>query len=380
MEDYPSGRPEFDEERQALARGYQRDAILLGLLGTILFALIAFASLPTGISSLLEAWATSVSGNPWIVIALYVVAAYLSLVLLSLPVRIAGRRSELKYRLTKQTWPSWTADRVKSLSLGLAFAIVSVEALYWSIRNFGALWWLVIWLIGVGVTVIAGYVAPVLLLPLFYKVGKVEDADLNDRLLGLARRAGVKVIGIYQFRSSPKTERGTAALAGLGRTRRVLLSDHILKHYTIEEIEGILAHELAHHVQRDPALQTLLSSSFSLLALFLADLFVRAAMTSFGIPSLSQVSNLPLFALFGVLFFTATGPLSRYVSRRREARADRTGASLSGNPEGLVSALIKLHDQNLSLASPSPLVEALFYSHPSGRRRVEDLLSVVEKG
>ncbi len=281
--------------------------------------------------------------------------------------------------MTKQTWPSWTADFFKSLGLGFAFSVAAVEALYWAVRNFGTLWWLVLWGLGVGVTLMASYVGPVLLLPLFYRVSKVENTDLNDRLQGLTRRAGIKVMGVYEFNSSPKTERGTAALAGLGRTRRVLLSDHILQNYTGEEVEGILAHELAHHIQRDPLLQILLSSSIFLLALFLSDQFVRATVSIFEIGSLAQVSNLPLFVLFGILFSLVMGPMSRRVSRWRETRADVVGASLCGKPHRLASALVRLHNQNLSVASPSPLIEALFYTHPSGRRRVEMLLALAEE-
>ncbi len=366
---------EFDQDRQALAKRYQREAVLLGLLGLTLFALVLLASLITGMSQRLETWARSLSGNHWLVVALYVTVAYLSISILGMPLRMRGRRRDLKYRLTKQSWSSWAVDRVKSMSLGLLLAIAVVEALYWSIRNFGGLWWLIFWFLAVGATLVGGYIAPVLLLPLFYRVEKVADEDLNERLLKLAGRAGVRAVGVYEFKSSPKTERGVAALAGLGRTRRILLSDHIAGNYTEEEVEGILAHELAHHVQRDSALQFLLSSSISLLALFLADLFVRATITPFGISTLSQVANLPLFALFGVLFSTAIGPLSRYASRTREARADMIGASLCGNPRSLATALVKLHNQNLSDASPSPIVEALFYTHPSGRKRVAALLS-----
>ncbi|MFQ5837410.1 MAG: M48 family metalloprotease [Thermoplasmata archaeon] len=375
MEDNSQATLEFDEDRQVMAKEYQRRAIVLTLLGLALFSLAAFAALPSALSLRLESWALSFSGSPWIVVALYVTPAYLLLTLLALPLRIIGRRSDLRFKLTKQSWHSWALDRLKSAAFGLLFTLVLAEALYWSIRGFGSLWWLVFWGLATAFAIATGYLAPVILLPLFYKVRKVENASLVERLHELAGRAGIRALGVYEFDSSAKTERGTAGLAGLGATRRILLSDHILRNYSAREVEGILAHELGHHMQRDTAIYLLLTASLSLLALFLSDIFVRSTAPLFGISSISQVSTLPLFALFTVAFYTATGPLTRYVSRKREARADMIGAKLCGDPASLASALVKLHDQNLADATPHPLIEALFYTHPAGRRRVRALLS-----
>ncbi len=293
---------------------------------------------------------------------------------LALPLRAAGRASDLRYGLSRQPWTAWAADRGKAFVLGLGVALFGAEVLYWTIRSFGVLWWLPFWGIALAFTAVTTYVAPVLLLPLFYRVRRVEDPEIRERVRRLASQAGIPVLDVHEFVSSAKTERGTAALAGLGRTRRVLLSDHILERYTPQEVEGILAHEMAHHVHRDALRYFLLSAALSLLALFLADLFVRAAVPAVGIAGMEQVATLPLFLLFGTLFFTGVGPLTGALSRRREARADRVGAALCGDPRSLATALVKLHDQNLSNAAPSRAVEVLFYSHPSGSRRVRWLL------
>ncbi|MFQ5918884.1 MAG: M48 family metalloprotease [Thermoplasmata archaeon] len=365
----------FDPERQALARRRLRESLVWGFFGITVSMLGVFLTLPTGLSLRLEAWALSLTTHPWGVVAVYVVVGYLVLAVLALPLRVVGRRSELKYGLTRQSWPSWALDRLKSTVLGLLFALLAIEVLYWTIRNFGEVWWVVLWILSIGFSLLAGFLGPVFLLPLFYRVAELKDPGLRDRLQDLSARAGVRAIGVYEFRSSAKTERGTAAVAGLGRTRRILLSDHISREYAGEEVEGILAHELAHHANRDVARSLLVSALLSLLLLLVLDRLVRGTMGAYGIASLDQVANLPLFILFGGLFYTLTAPLSRALSRRREALADRRGAELSGHPTGMARALIKLHDQNLGLADPHPWIERLFYSHPSGRRRVRRLLA-----
>lgn len=368
-----AGETDFDPERQARAKRQQRGALARGLLALALFLSAAWVSLPTGLSARLGSWAASLTGHPWLIVALYTAAAYLALAALALPLRVAGRLSDLRYDLSKQSWPSWALDRMKALGLGLPIALVAVEALYWSLRNFGDVWWIVFGAFVVGFTLVVGYVGPVVLLPIFYPVARVEDEELADRLRATARRAGIRTLGVYEFRSSAKTERGTAALAGLGRTKRILLSDHILEHFTPDEVEGILAHELAHQVQNDTLLYLVLTGLVSLLGLYLADVFVRFAAPFYGFEELGNVATLPLFALFAVAYSAASRPGLNAVSRWREARADKLGAIFCGKPEALASALIKLHDRNLADATPPSWVEAFFYSHPSGKRRVEAL-------
>lgn len=371
---------DFDPERQQLARAYQREALTLGLAGTGLFVLVAYLAMATGLSIRLEAWAASVTAHPWGIIALYGLVAYATLRGLALPLRVVARRAALRYGLSKLSWSGWIAIWAKSFALGLLLTLLMVQVLYWTIRNFGSSWWLVLWILGILFALVAGLLGPVVLLPMFYKVRTVENAEVVDRLQRLAQGAKVQVVGVYEFRSSPTTERGTAGLAGLGATRRILLSDHILDQYTPDEVEGILAHELGHHVQRDGILYLVLSSGLSLLGLYLASLFVGGTMGVFGVADLARVGTLPLFVLFGIVFYALTSPLTRAISRRREARADALGASLSGKPRSLASALVKLHNQNLADASPPVWMEVLFYTHPAGRRRVRALLSAAAAG
>src|SRR5207237_3947891 len=93
--------------------------------------------------------------------------------------------------------------------------------------------------------------APVLLLPLFYTIKPLDRAALRARLLALAERAGARVLGAYEWGLAEKTKKANAALAGIGGTRRILVSHTMLSEYSDEEIEVVLAHELAHHVHGD---------------------------------------------------------------------------------------------------------------------------------
>lgn len=366
---------EFDREKQAIARERERWVIRLGVLRLATLALLIFIFLETGLSLRLEEFAARLTPNLWMITALYVTAGYGLLLLFTLPFQLLRFRQDRGYGLSKQGWVSWGFDRLKSFALGLMFALIAIEALYWCLRNFGERWWLVAWILALVSSVAMGYLAPVVLLPVFYRVRPLDEEELTRRLRNLAEKARIRVVGVYEFEASAKTEAGMAALAGIGRTRRILLSDHIRKGFSEREVTSILAHELAHHARGDSARGLLQYSVLAFAGLLLADLFVRWSMPSFGLQRIDGVANLPLFLLFFLGFSTATSPLMNTLSRRREAGADRLAVSLCEDPRALASALAKLHDTNLSNASPSPWIEALFYTHPSGTRRVKMLLS-----
>ena len=90
-----------------------------------------------------------------------------------------------------------------------------------------------------------------LLLPLFYSVKPLARESLRPRLVALGERAGARVLDAYEWGLGEKTSKANAALTGIGGSRRILVSDTMLGEYSDDEIEVVLAHELAHHVHGD---------------------------------------------------------------------------------------------------------------------------------
>ena len=124
----------------------------------------------------------------------------------------------------------------------------------WSIgalRNWPDDWWWISAGLFAAATIGLAQLAPVVLLPIFYKFKPLDRPSLVERLVKLAAGARTSVNGVFEWVLSSHTKKANAALAGLGRTRRILLSDTLLADYSEDEIEVILAHELAHHVHRD---------------------------------------------------------------------------------------------------------------------------------
>src|SRR5213076_3335946 len=123
--------------------------------------------------------------------------------------------------------------------------------------------------------------APVVLLPLFYPVKPLDRDALRTRLLALAHRAGARVLGAYEWGLGGKTKKANAALAGLGSTRRILVSDTMLADYSDEEIEVVLAHEIAHHVHGDIWKGLVFESALALIGFYAASVVLGQFVSQF---------------------------------------------------------------------------------------------------
>jgi STE24 endopeptidase len=225
-------------------------------------------------------------------------------------------------------------------------------------------------MIGTGFTAVLARLAPVLLLPLFYRFTPLERPALTERLLALSKRAGVPVLGVYEWGLGAKTRRANAALVGSGATRRILLSDTLLAEYSDDEIEVILAHELAHHVHRDIPKGLALEFGLLLASCCAAALAVDTLQAPLGLSGPADPAGLPLLLLAGGAVMVAATPLANAVSRFNERRADQFAIALTRRRDAFVSAMRRLGAQNLVEEGPSRATVWLFHTHPPIEERI----------
>jgi STE24 endopeptidase len=248
-----------------------------------------------------------------------------------------------------------------------------LEVVYALLRASPDLWWLWVAILMLLFNVLLANLGPVVLFPIFYKFAPLGDehADLAQRLLQLAERAGARVRGVYRFDMSRRTKAANAALAGLGNTRRILLGDTLLNEFTHDEIETVMAHELGHHVHKDIPVGIFVESALTLIGLYLASLGLRWGAAAFGFAGPADIAALPVFALVMGVYGLVTMPLGNAYSRWRERRADEYALEATGKGEAYADALVRLANQNLADANPEAWVEFLLYSHPALGKRIE---------
>ena len=293
---------------------------------------------------------------------------------LSFPLSLyAGYTLEHRYELSQQTFGRWLSRYLKRNGLALAFGLVLVVGLYWIIWLVGAWWWLAAAGAFFVVTVLMGQLAPVLIVPLFYKVERLDNPELNDRMARLAAGTGLSIQGVYRLGLSEETSKANAMLAGLGSTRRVLMGDTLLDRFTPDEIEVIFAHEIGHHVFKHIRKMILTGLIYSLIGFWVCDrVLMFWAERQYGPISAHDLppSTLPLLMLVLTVFALVLEPLQNIISRRYERQCDRYALQKTGLREAYQSAFRKLARLNKDDPDPHPLEVFLFHSHPPIRERV----------
>jgi STE24 endopeptidase len=282
---------------------------------------------------------------------------------------------EHRFGLSRESAASWIRDQAKGLLLSAAFSSAGFAALYLTMRLWPSWWWLAAGAGFAAVTVVLARLAPVVLLPIFFSFRPLGREDLRQRLISLSRRAGVPVLDACEWRLSDRTKKANAALTGLGRTRRILVSDTLLAHHGDDEIEAILAHEMGHHVHGDIWKGIAVESLAAVAGFFLISRVLDAAWRPLGWRAVSDPAGLPVVVLTAGLLSLALLPLTNWVSRLRERAADRFACELTGNPAALASALERLASQNLAERRPPRLAVWLFQGHPPVDERIAAALS-----
>jgi STE24 endopeptidase len=352
------------------AARYHRLQLVLATLELALGALFLLAAVVADLGQALVALALRVSGARWWHVAVAAVALGLAHGLLVSPLAwIRGHWLPRRYGLVHQPLRGWLADRLKTALLGGGLALAGVEVIYAMIAM-TPLWWLGVTGVFVAAQVAIAVVLPIWFLPLFYRLTPLADGTLRARLLALAERARIPVIGVWVADQSRKSRAANAALAGLGRTRRIILFDTLLSEFTPDEIQAVLAHELAHHVHRDVWRGLGVQAALTALALWALDRLLGAGVWLGRLAEPADPAGLPWLALMLVAVGLLIAPLANGFSRRLERQADDFALSLTGDARGFIAAMERLAGLNLAERRPHPVKELLLHSHPSIDRRI----------
>ena len=357
-------------EEGARARVYHRRQLALSLLGlalsvTYLLVLIETRA-ATHLTEYLARWTTAW----WLELGIVLLVLAGAYRLVTLPLHwLGGYWLPRRFGLLHQPFRRWLWDAVKAGLIGGMLGLLAVLIIYALLRV--TPWW---WLWGAAIF-LAGYallalVAPIWLVPLFYRLTPLPDGLLLTRLLALARRVGVPVTGVFVVDQSRKSRTANAAVTGLGRTRRILLFDTLLDEFTPEEVEAVLAHELAHQLHGDIRRGLLVQGALTVVTFWIADLALRWGVGRLGLAGPADIAGLPLFGLILMLVSLAALPVANGWSRRVEWQADRFALRTIPDPRAFIRSMERLATLNLAEREPHRLEELFLYSHPAIERRI----------
>jgi STE24 endopeptidase len=284
--------------------------------------------------------------------------------LVSLPLSFySGFVVEHRFQLSNQSLGRWVMNWLKRTAFGIVLGGLLYVGLYWMIWHTGSYWWLIAAGVFFLFSVILGQLAPVVFLPLFYKIERLDDPVLTERMDRLAAGTGLTIEGVYRMGLSVDTVKANAMLAGLGRTRRVLMGDTLLEKFSPDEIEVIFAHEIGHHVHRHIPKMIAAGVVFSLVGFWMLD---RLLVWWAGVPTAAEVptSSLPLVMFAMSVFGLLVSPLQNAISRHYERQCDRYALARTGHRDAYRSAFQKLARLNKDDPAPNPIEVFLLHSHP----------------
>ena len=285
---------------------------------------------------------------------------------------------EQRFGFNKMSVGLWLADMAKGVALGALIGLPLVWVVLTLMDKTGPLWWLYAWLVWSGFQLLLMVLYPTVLAPLFNQFTPLQDASLQARIEALMQRVGFASKGLFVMDGSKRSAHGNAYFSGFGANKRIVFFDTLLARLAPQEIEAVLAHELGHfklkHIVKRIAVMFAVSLAFLALLGFLKEqTWFYQGLGVDPVPgSGNDAMALILFMLVLPVFTFVFSPLTSISSRKHEFEADAFAATHS-SARDLVSALVKMYEDNASTLTPDPLHSAFYDSHPPASVRIKQL-------
>lgn len=363
-------------ERTAKTKSYASGSYVLGFVDFVVSSALMVLLIALGISVRFRNLARRITRVRALQSALYWIQLFVALTVIQFPLTLyTSYYREKHYGLLTQSLGGFLGDQAKSLLIGCIVGAVFVMMVYGVLRRAPRTWWL--WLAGlvIAFAIFAVAVAPVVIQPMFNKFTPIENAELRHRILTMAYEHDIPADEVYQVDASKRTDRISAYVNGLFGTMRIVMFDTTLRRCTPEEIELIMGHEMGHYVLNHVwtsigFLGALVVVGFAFVRWAFARVLRRWPNT--GIEGVADVAGLPLlWLLFSVVVFAAAPIVNTYI-RWQEDRADDFGLAASRQPDAAATAFLKLGEYRD--LEPHPVIEMLFFDHPSGRSRIRNAM------
>ncbi len=359
------------------AADYSQAKLKLGNIdGVLSIAVLLALTLGGGINLAFSYWPTVIESSLWAGVAA-TASIFLLMTLIETPTSLYQTFViEEKFGFNKSSIGQFIKDQVMQLSLGAVIGLPILALILWVMENVGPLWWLWAWGILMGFSLLMSWLYPTVIAPLFNKFTPMEDGSLKDRIQGLLTRCGFNSQGIFIMDGSKRSGHGNAYFTGLGNNKRIVFFDNLVASLDEEELESVLAHELGHFKCKHVIKMLIATAIMSLISFAVLGWLISQAWfyNGLGVEQASNAAALLLFMLVSSSFTFFMQPISAYFQRKFEFEADDFAAN-NAKASKMISALVKLYEENANTLTPDPLYSAFHYSHPPAAIRIAHLES-----
>ncbi len=285
---------------------------------------------------------------------------------------------EEKYGFNTRTLKIWLLDLFKSLLITVIIGTALLSLLLIMVKYAGGSWWIWAWFIFFSFQILMAVIYPTVIAPIFNKFTPLEQDELSEKIAHLVENEGFTLKGVFQMDAAKRSRHTNAYLSGLGKSKRIVLFDTLMKAHEDDEILAVLAHEMGHLKKHHIKKQLFIMGLSSVVLFYLASQMMtwQSMYQSFGFSSMPAYAGLFLVMVLWEPMGFFLSPVAMAISRRFEREADRHAFKVMKVAEPLILALKKMARDNLSNLRPHPLYVWFNYSHPPLLERIKGLQSM----
>lgn len=326
----------------------------------------------SGISKTAADSAMAAHANPYLQFLIFAALLGIGLSIISFPLDFyGGFILEHRFGLSNQSFFQWAWEKLKGTLVGLVIGIPVALVFFYFLRSTGNLWWIYFSFFIFFISVFLARLAPVVIFPLFYKFRELEDEAIKKPITDLLTQYNIPIRGIYSFNMSKDTKKANAGFMGIGKSKRIILSDTLIEDFTPEDISTVFAHEVGHYKYRHILKNLVFSTIIIFLSFYACGVAYQHTISAMGFSTPADLAAIPVLFFFLTLFGLLMMPITNKISRYYEVEADTFALNATGDKTSFITTMERLAEMNLADRAPHPLVESLFYSHPSIQKRID---------
>ena len=357
-------------------RDYTLEHSRFGFVESIFGNILVLAFFFGGLLNMYNSWIVSFN-MPFVLsgVVFFLVLSYANTII-SIPFDLYSTfRIENKYGFNTMTWKLWISDFIKSILLSTIFIGIMTSGALYLMKASPDFWWLFVWLFFLLFSIFMMYISPYVIEPLFNKFTPIEDEEIEGSIRDLMKRVGIKISRVFKIDASKRSTHTNAYFTGIGKVKRIVLYDTLLKKMEKSEILSVLAHEAGHWKKKHVLKMIIVIEAMSLIGIYISFMMIKSGILIriFNIQNDTVFANLLILGFAGGIVSFPLTPIFSYFSRRHEREADRFAAEMTENREAMATSLIKLSKDNLSNLHPHPLYASFYYSHPPVVQRIREI-------
>ncbi len=360
-----------------LSEEYSKIRNLLFFLSTPLEWLFYLLILLFGFSKAFKRWAETSAKYRLLQTAIYLIWLSVFAYLATFPLSYISFSLSKTYNISTQTFSSWMKEELIDFWINYGTLMIIVSVLYWLMKKSSKRWWLYGWLLSVPFTIFMMFLQPVVIDPLYNEFSPLKNKELETKILALADKANIPAAHVFEVNMADQTNALNAYVTGIGSNARIVLWDTTLNKLSDNQILFIMAHEIAHYVEKHIYFGIAIYLLLSLIGLYLTYRIMNWAVARWGkelkIAEVKDLRSVPLFFMILSLLMFAASPLSNLISRYEETRADQYAINMTKDTDAAITSFQELTKAGLSQVNPPLLVKIFRYSHPSMLDRISML-------